>query len=215
MKFASERLRSLVFDPRRPELGNRRLVSALRAYLEHAEREEGLEFTVDDQLSTTPEPELRTFLYSVSQELLMNVRKHAQASRVKVSLAARVGRHVIRVTDNGATFDVAEALRPRSGHLGLATLSEQLEQAGGVLRTESAAGAPARRSSSRFQRRAKSPMAATYVLRRIMLKLSAIAAVAIAPWQPTCTDPGSSMLVAVALEAGCERAHLASMPPRR
>jgi signal transduction histidine kinase len=143
VKLASQRLRSLVFDLRRPELENQGLVPALRAYLEHVERDEGLEFTVDDQLSVTPEPELCTLLYGAVQELLMNVRKHAHASRIKVSLAARGGRYVIGVRDDGVGFDVAEALRPRSGHLGLAALSERLELAGGALRIESIAGAGA------------------------------------------------------------------------
>jgi signal transduction histidine kinase len=143
VKLASQRLRSLVFDLRRPELENQGLVAALRASLEHVEREEGLEFTVDDQLSVTPEPELCTLLYGAVQELLMNVRKHAQASRIKLSFAVRGGRFVIRVRDDGVGFDVAEALRPRSGHLGLAALSERLELAGGVLRIESIAGAGA------------------------------------------------------------------------
>ena len=70
----------------------------------------------------------------------MNVRKHARASAVEVMLTVSRGRYVIRVRDNGVGFDVAEALRARPGHLGLAALNERLELAGGVLRLESATG---------------------------------------------------------------------------
>jgi len=143
VKLASQRLRSLMFELCPPELENQGLGPALRAYLEHAACEGGPQFTVEGQLSATPEPMLCRFLYRTAQELLMNVRKHASASQVSVSLAARGGRHVIRVRDDGVGFDVAAALRPRSGHLGLADLSERLERAGGVLRVESAAGAGA------------------------------------------------------------------------
>jgi signal transduction histidine kinase len=141
VRTASQRLRSLVFELHPPELESQGLVPALRAYLEHAEREEGLEFALDGQLSATLEPELCTFLYRAAQEILVNVRKHAHASRVNVWLAECGGRHVIRVHDDGVGFDAFEALRPRSGHLGLAALSERLELAGGVLRIDSAAGA--------------------------------------------------------------------------
>ena len=143
VRFASERLRTLVFDLEPAELDNMGLGAALRAQLENAEREDSLTFTLDDQLPPDLDGSTRGFLFSTTQELLMNVRKHAHASRIKVSLAARGGRYVISVRDDGVGFDVAEALRPRSGHLGLAALSERLEFAGGALRIESVAGAGA------------------------------------------------------------------------
>jgi len=67
----------------------------------------------------------------------MNVRKHAQATHVTVSLTAIDGRHVVRVRDNGIGFNAAEALRPRTGHLGLAAMTERLRVLGGVLRVDS------------------------------------------------------------------------------
>jgi signal transduction histidine kinase len=143
VKLASQRLRSLLFDLRPPELQAEGLVEALRAYLEHARREESLGFTLNDQLGADPEPDMRAFLYRVTQEILMNVRKHAHASSVDVTLTARGGRHVIRISDDGVGFDVTQALRARPGHLGLAALTERLELAGGVLRIESAPGAGA------------------------------------------------------------------------
>jgi signal transduction histidine kinase len=141
--LAAQGLRSLLFDLRPPQLETHGLVAALRAYLEHVERNEGLAFTLDDRLTSDPEPELRAFLYRVAQELLMNVRKHARASVVEVTLMMRDGRYVTRVRDDGVGFDVAEALRARPGHLGLAALTERLELAGGVLHVESASGAGA------------------------------------------------------------------------
>jgi signal transduction histidine kinase len=143
VKLAAQRLRSLLFELRPTELQRQGLVAALRAYLQHVEREEGLAFMIDDRLASEPEPELRGFVYRVAQELLINVRKHAGASRVDVTLSMRDGRHVINVRDDGVGFDVAEALRARPGHLGLAALTERMQQAGGVLRVESAPGAGA------------------------------------------------------------------------
>jgi signal transduction histidine kinase len=143
VSLAAQRLRSLLFELRPPELQTHGLVHALRAYLEHVRSEEGLNFLLDDRLPCDPEPETRAFLYRAAQEILMNVRTHADASGVEVTLMARDGTHVIRIRDDGVGFEVTEALRARPGHLGLAALSERLEQAGGALRIESAPGAGA------------------------------------------------------------------------
>jgi signal transduction histidine kinase len=82
-------------------------------------------------------------IYRIAQELLINVRKHAQATAVEVTLMTRDGRHVVRVRDDGVGFNVPDALRARPGHLGLAALTERLERVEGVLRVESTPGAGA------------------------------------------------------------------------
>jgi signal transduction histidine kinase len=143
VRLASQRLRSLLFELRPPELQAEGLGAALRVYLEHTKREEGLGFTLEDRLPSEPESERRTFLYRVAREVLMNVRKHAQATGVEVTLLMRDKRYAIRVRDDGVGFDVADALRARPGHLGLAALTERLALAGGVLRIDSAPGAGA------------------------------------------------------------------------
>jgi signal transduction histidine kinase len=43
----------------------------------------------------------------------------------------------VRVRDDGIGFNTAEALRPRTGHLGLAAMTERLRLVGGVLRVDS------------------------------------------------------------------------------
>jgi signal transduction histidine kinase len=143
VRFASERLRSLLFDLQPAERDDMGLGAALRAYLERAEREEGLTFTLDDQLPPALDGSTRGFLFSITQELLMNVRKHAHASHVEVSLSSGNGRQVIRVSDDGVGFDVAQSLEVRPGHLGLAALVARVEHAGGVLRIDTAPGAGA------------------------------------------------------------------------
>jgi signal transduction histidine kinase len=143
VRFASERLRTLVFDLEPAELDNMGLGAALRAQLENAEREDSLTFTLDDQLPPDLDGSTRGFLFSTTQELLMNVRKHAHASHVEVSLTAGNGRQVIRVSDDGVGFDVPQALEVRPGHLGLAALTARVADAGGVLRIDTAPGAGA------------------------------------------------------------------------
>jgi signal transduction histidine kinase len=140
VKLAAQRLRSLLFELRPPELDLEGLAPALRSYLEHVRVQEGLEFALEDRLDSEPEPEMRAFLYRITQEALINTRKHAHASRVEVTITTRDGRYVILVRDDGIGFDAVDALRARPGHLGLAALTERLELAGGAVRIESAPG---------------------------------------------------------------------------
>ncbi len=139
--LAAQRLRSLLFELRPQELQSQGLVGALRAYLEHAQQLEGLGYTLDDQLGVGPDQAAGAFLYRIAQEALINVRKHAHASHVEVTLLMRARRYVVRVCDDGIGFDVTEGLRARPGHLGLAALTERLQLAGGTLRVDAAPGA--------------------------------------------------------------------------
>jgi two-component system NarL family sensor kinase len=76
-------------------------------------------------------------LFRLVQEAMFNVRKHAHASRVAVSLAP-VGEDVeLSIADDGCGFDPA---RVPSGHLGLRMMRERAESAGGSLEIRSASG---------------------------------------------------------------------------
>jgi signal transduction histidine kinase len=140
VRLAAQRLRSLLFELRPPELDREGLASTLRTYLEHVRGEEGLEFELSAELLPEPEPGLREFLFRLAQEVLMNVRKHARARLVRVSLSSGDEMYNLGVQDDGVGFDPVEALRVRPGHLGLAALSERVELAGGTLRIDSAPG---------------------------------------------------------------------------
>ena len=86
-------------------------------------------------------PVVETALYRIVQEALTNVIKHAQATRVDISLHRQA--HMVRcsVCDNGVGYDVrtvAEA-RTRQG-LGLLGIRERLEALGGTLAITSSPG---------------------------------------------------------------------------
>ncbi|GLV87787.1 hypothetical protein Slala03_74760 [Streptomyces lavendulae subsp. lavendulae] len=73
-------------------------------------------------------------LYSVARELIANVVRHAQASRLQVELTGRPGRLLLTVTDDGKGFDPA-VLRSglAGGHIGVASHRVRVEAAGGDL----------------------------------------------------------------------------------
>ena len=77
-------------------------------------------------------------LYRITQEALRNVRRHAGASAVQVSLRRLDGGVQLAVRDNGAGFDPAQHRdRPSLGH---ASMRQRIYQLKGELEVESAPG---------------------------------------------------------------------------
>jgi signal transduction histidine kinase len=87
-------------------------------------------------------PEVEVALLRAAQEALTNVRKHAGATRVNITLSYLDDRVVLDVLDDGAGFDPARlenpAGIPAAGGFGLVAMRERVEQLGGTLLVESA-----------------------------------------------------------------------------
>lgn len=88
-------------------------------------------------------PELRhwrssadAMLFRIVQEALLNIRKHASASHVSITLDPEPGDGArLRIADDGCGFDPGIA---RPGHFGLLTMRERAEALGGTLAVSSA-----------------------------------------------------------------------------
>ena len=132
----TERMRGLVFDLRPPALDWAGVASALRLYLEETNERFDLGFKLDSRLEAEPPPEVRVIAYRIAQEAITNVVKHAQASSVEVSLAARDGGVHVTVRDDGCGIERA----PSSHSFGLAAMRERAEAAGGWWRIDSTPG---------------------------------------------------------------------------
>ncbi len=92
-----------------------------------------------------PEPfpevsaEAAAVIYRVAQECCQNIAKHSKASRVNLSLGTSDSHVELSVADNGAGFDLREALsKPDS--FGLAGMRERVSLLGGVLEVRSRPG---------------------------------------------------------------------------
>lgn len=85
-------------------------------------------------------------LLRVAQSALANVRQHAQASRVEVSLEGDAETVRMRVVDDGVGFDPAGPLRP--GAYGLSSMAARLRELGGDLDIRSAPGEGVRLEAS-------------------------------------------------------------------
>jgi signal transduction histidine kinase len=132
----TDRMRSLVFDLRPPALDWAGVASALRLYLEETKERFGLGYGLDSRMEEEPPAELRVIIYRIAQEAITNVRKHAGASMVEVTLASRDGGVLVTIRDDGAGIAAA----PDARSFGLASMRERAEAAGGWWRIDSKPG---------------------------------------------------------------------------
>lgn len=139
VELAIRRLRRLTFELRPPALDREGLEAALRQYLHELAIETDLVVRIDAHLDSEPSDEVRAITYRISQEALANVRKHAHATQIRVEIGSdNKGIHV-RIVDDGVGFD-SQQVTPRPGHLGLTSIRERAELAGGTCRVTSEPG---------------------------------------------------------------------------
>jgi len=83
----------------------------------------------------------RTVLFRVAQEALANVAQHAKAGRVEVKMGRTPAGMVMKIKDDGKSFNVEQAMQvKRGGRLGLLGMRERLEMVGGKLSIDSMPG---------------------------------------------------------------------------
>jgi PAS domain S-box-containing protein len=141
---AIDNIRSLMFDLSFPILYELGFETAVAAWLtDQIQEKHGIatEFQDDEQ----PKPlddDVRVFLFRDVRELLINVVKHAQAKKVKVSIRKVGSEMYVSVEDDGRGFDLEKiaATAVREGGFGLFSIRERLEHLGGHLEIESAPG---------------------------------------------------------------------------
>jgi signal transduction histidine kinase len=134
-------LRRLMTQLRPPVLDELGLVSALRNQGRSFESASGVRCAIDTESELRLAPELETVLYRVAQESLTNVSKHANASKVNISLAAVDGHVRLLIRDDGVGFNPLEATALEAqGHFGLTNMRERVEMVGGTLLVDSSPG---------------------------------------------------------------------------
>jgi signal transduction histidine kinase len=116
---------------------------AISERLETVRLNSGIETQVDLRLPNRVPAAIQAIVVKNIAEALTNVAKHAHASRVLVSADEVEGGIKIEVVDDGAGFVVAESVH-MPGHLGLLSMKERAQLAGGWFRVESEPGAGAK-----------------------------------------------------------------------
>jgi signal transduction histidine kinase len=134
---ASERTRRLSFDLYPTQLGDRGLALAIEALGQQISRDDDLHVEVDASDVRYP-PDVERLAYRTIRELLLNTRKHAQATCVAIVVAADANRLHCRVADDGRGFDKATWDNARRDHhMGLDATGERVRMAGGEFAIES------------------------------------------------------------------------------
>lgn len=133
--------RSLVFKLVPPVLAELGLVPALHWLAEEMQRTHGLAVEVREDGAAKPlTQEVRTVLYRAVRELLINIAKHAGTGRALVEVSADAARLRVAVRDEGRGFDAGKALAAPTRGLGLVSVRERLQFAGGSAEFRGAPG---------------------------------------------------------------------------
>jgi signal transduction histidine kinase len=138
-----EDIRRLTRDLRPTVLEDLGLAGALRWLAGNCSRGGQLDVTTSiTDVDALVGADAQIILYRIVQEALTNVRKHAQARRVSLSVDTNKDRLAVVVEDDGTGFD-AEVVTARGATdrgLGLATMEERARMLGGSLSIASAMG---------------------------------------------------------------------------
>ena len=139
VQLSITRLRQLVFDLHPPGLEQEGLSVALAIAVDTADGEAAASYRLDDQLPSRPSTEIGVNLFRIAQEALANVREHAQATTVTVTLLERDGGFAMRVTDDGCGFEPG-LTAPGTAGAGFASMRSRSGMGGGSLRVDTAVG---------------------------------------------------------------------------
>lgn len=132
-------LRTLIFELRPPALEVDGLAETVRKHLEVVGRAHGLAVRVSSRGVRRPAAEVEAAMYRIVQEAVTNVVRHAQAASVEVEIDVGGDVVTVQVGDDGTGFDPsARGIRAR--HLGLTSMRERAQAAGGACTIDSAPG---------------------------------------------------------------------------
>ena len=139
LEAAIRRLRALAFELH-PADGDTPLGDRLRAFLTAALADSPVGWEVaDDELVELP-PELAVTLYRLAQEAVTNAVRHADASTIRLRLRRAGASVALEICDDGRGFVSAATIGRHARGIGLVTMRERIEIAGGTMRLDSAPG---------------------------------------------------------------------------
>lgn len=129
-------LRQLSRELRPPQLDQLGLADALEWLVDHQRSATGIDIQFQCVgLAERLPAELESVCYRVAQEALNNATRHAKATEIRFRLELRNQLLRLVISDNGVGFDMATERRRaiRAGSLGLISMEERAQLAGGPL----------------------------------------------------------------------------------
>ena len=138
-----QKVREFIFDLRPMMLDDLGLSPTLKKTLEDYEEKTGIacNLTISGKDQRLPS-HTEVTIFRVAQQLLFNIREHAQANHVQVSMDVNEERVTVSVEDDGTGFeaDKAMAASRQRKTMGLSTIQERTQMLGGELKIDSAIG---------------------------------------------------------------------------
>lgn len=138
-----EKTRSLTFDLSSPNLYKFGLELAVKEMLKDYQEEHDILFSFKgDKQSKQISEELRITLFKAVRELIVNIIKHAQATKVKVSILKEGDNIKVCVEDNGVGAEMSkfDFNSDENSGFGLFNVRERLDYLGGYIEIESEPG---------------------------------------------------------------------------
>jgi two-component system sensor histidine kinase DegS len=140
-----QKVRDFIFDLRPMMLDDLGLVPTVKRYVDAFKEKTGLQVTLtvtgtDRRMESARE----VILFRAIQELLGNIRQHAQASQVRLLIDLDTARVRVTIEDNGKGFDPQAVLAGKQRTTGLPALRERMDMLGGSLIIDSQVGQGAR-----------------------------------------------------------------------
>ena len=125
---------------------DRDFLSVIREYLSRFQRQWGIDTQLkidesNDKISQLISPAAEIQLLRVIQEALTNVRRHAEATKVMMTIVSDEENLKIQIEDNGQGFVFSEV---QGDHLGLSIMRERITSVGGNINVESEPGSGTR-----------------------------------------------------------------------
>lgn len=144
IKQSIEEVRRIQTDLRPPMLDDLGILATLAWYLrEFQAKSAPIQVVQEFDFREEDIPnDLKPVIFRVFQEAMNNIKKHAQADTISVSLKNLEGSIKLSVSDNGLGFDLEETLvtSKAAGRLGLTSMQERTKFSGGTFFIQSEAG---------------------------------------------------------------------------
>lgn len=139
LEEAQDEVRRISRALRPSELDDLGFMDAVRSNCNEFTLRTGVPIELTEQMDLAFQDKVvETHLYRILQEGLFNVEKHAESSRVRVSVSSNLQHVHLRIEDNGKGFAI-EGMKRNPG-LGLQHLRERASLAGGLLEVQSEIG---------------------------------------------------------------------------
>ncbi len=139
-----DKLRNLSLELRPPQLDQLGLQDALAWLTDQQRNATGLDVVCQfEGLVGRLPAEIESVCYRVAQEALNNATRHAKAKQIRIRVERRDCLVTLTIRDDGVGFDMefARSKALRTGSLGLISMEERAQLAGGRLKIRTVAGA--------------------------------------------------------------------------